>query len=52
VPHDSNWAGNLGSQNPQLREDDFKRQGMSDTQAQEAAAAARRQQEERQRQGG
>lgn len=39
---ESNWAGNVGANNPQKTQQDFKAGGMSDSQAAEAAAAARR----------
>ncbi len=39
---ESNWAGQQGAQNPYNTQQDFKRGGMSDTQAAEAAAAAAR----------
>lgn len=42
MSNESNWAGNIGAQNPGQGPDYFKRQGMSDTQAAEAAAAAAR----------
>ena len=40
--NESNWAGNMGSQNPYNTQDQFKQGGMTDTQAQEAWAAAQR----------
>lgn len=43
--HDSNWAGNQGRHNPNNSQSDFKRGGMTDTQAAEAARAAQRQRE-------
>lgn len=39
---ESNWAGNIGAQNPNNNAADFQRGGMSGTQAAEAAAAAAR----------
>lgn len=39
---ESNWAGQRGAQNPNNTAADFKRGGMSDSQAAEAAAAAAR----------
>lgn len=42
MSNESNWAGQQGAQNPNNNAADFKRGGMSDTQAGEAAAAAAR----------
>lgn len=42
---ESNWAGQVGANNPYKTQEQFKAGGMSDTQAAEAAAAAQRAQQ-------
>ena len=42
MTHDSNYWGNYGANQSNSGYDDFKRQGLSDTQATEAAQVARR----------
>lgn len=42
MSHESNWAGQQGAQNPYLTQQQFKTDGMSDSQAAEATAAAAR----------
>lgn len=46
MAHESNWSGNIGSQNPGRSAEYFRERGMSHDQASEAAAAARRAQEQ------
>ena len=47
MSHNSNFFGNYGSQQPNSGYDDFRKQGLSDTQAREADAAARQAREGR-----
>lgn len=53
---ESNWAGQIGANNPNNSQADFKAAGMSDSQANEAADAAarerQRQEDERRRNNG
>ena len=56
VMSESNWAGQIGANNPNNSQADFKAAGMSDSQANEAADAAarerQRQEDERRRNNG
>ena len=42
MAHESNYWGNVGSNNPNSGYNDFRKSGLSDSQAREAAAAAQR----------
>jgi hypothetical protein len=42
MSHESNYFGNVGSKQPNSGFDDFRKQGLNDSQAREAAAAAER----------